>query len=404
MDLEFKILAEDGNARTGLLSVNGKSLETPNVVYAATYATINCVPNSQYAALGVNAVMLNTFHLARPNKNDGDRPLIDAIEQKGGASSYMGIKNEITMSDSGGFQIMSYGDSRVDGTGKIAFYNKPSRKNESDRKVHVDERGATFYLPSEFRLDPEISMQLQARLKTDIAFAFDQCHTVRGYNETKEIMDRSHRWENESLMHRSKNQAVYGIVHGGQFMDLRLKSASVVNDMGFDGLSIGGYLGNSADEMYKLLGYTIPATDRSKPLHLLGIGRINNFFECIARGVDTFDCVEITRWGRHEWAIVHPGESSKMHNIFVLKESLHKNDDGPVSRYCDCYTCRTMTRADLIKLKAHNPDEETKKKNEYLYRSALTSHNVAFVSGLMKEVRTAIKENRFEALKKKWLQ
>ena len=408
MNLKFKILAEDGKARTGVLSVNGKRLETPNVIYAATYATINCITPSQYPALGVNALMLNTFHLARPNKPNGKLPIIDLIEKKGGVSNYMGLKNEVTMSDSGGFQIMSYGDSRVDGTGKVAFPYPNLVKDESKRKVYVDEKGATFHVVidgavSEFRLTPEISMQLQARLNTDIAFAFDQCHTLKDHEETRKILNRSHRWEKESLERRNKNQALYGIVHGGQFKDLRLKSASVISEMGFDGLSIGGYLGSTAKEMHEVLDYTIPAIDRSKPLHLLGIGRINDFFECISRGVDTFDCVEITRLGRHNWAIVHPSESDKTRNVLVIKESQHKNDDNPISRYCGCHVCKTMTRADLISLKAHNADEEIKKKNENLYRSALTSHNIAFVSKLMSDIRTAIKEHRFESLKKEWL-
>lgn len=408
MNFEFKILAEDGKARTGVLNVNGKRLETPSMIYAATYATINCITPSQYPSLGVNALMLNTFHLARPNKRDKHLPIIDLIEQKGGISRYMGLKNEVTMSDSGGFQIMSYGDSRVDGTGKIAFPHQYLKKDESKRKVYIDENGATFHVvingtAFEFRLTPEISMQSQARLKTDIAFAFDQCHTLRGHEETRKILDRSHRWEKESLEHRNKNQAVYGIVHGGQFKDLRLESASVISEMGFDGLSIGGYLGKTSKEMRKILDYTIPAIDRSKSLHLLGIGRINDFFECISRGVDTFDCVEITRWGRHEWAIVHPSESDKTHSVLVLKESRHKNDNSPISRHCSCHVCATMTRSDLIKLKAHNADEEIKKKNENLYRSALTSHNISFVSKLMSDIRSAIKEHRFEALKKEWL-
>lgn len=405
INLEFKVLAEEGNARTGVLRVNNKSMETPNFIYAATYAQVNLIDPKQFKELGVHAVMVNTFQIATK---------LPHLLEQGNFAERMGLQNsEITMSDSGGFQVMSYGDTREDGTGKVAFYRAQARRKREERRAYVDNDGVLFSLrergklPAFFRLTPESSMELQQQLQTDIIFAFDQCHTKRDYQETKDIMERTHQWEQRSREFHNAKQAIYGIVHGGQFRDLRLKSAARVNSLGFDGLSIGGYLGQSHEEMLQVMGWTMPALDRAKPVHLLGIGRIRDLFDSVALGIDTFDCVETTRLGRRGLAFVSQKKANhNLEYVLHLKTTEHKDDEQPIDQRCalsGCPVCTTTTRAQLIQLKAHVDDPDQREANHLKYMSLVTAHNIYFISSLMREMRAAISEGNFHEFYEQWM-
>lgn len=393
-NLEFKVIAEDGSARVGRLSTVHGSYETPGFWTAATYGKVNLVSPEEFRTLGIDAVIANTFHLWRFGYRD--------ICKNGGLRSHMKLDGEFLATDSGGFQVMSYGDTRESGGRKIAFLERPHNTVPAERKAFVTEEGVRFVVDENgsektLMFTPELSVEIQEALGPDVMFAFDQCHTERSYGETREAMERTHRWEKRSLNAKSSSSALYGIIHGGIFQDLREASARFVSGLPFEGLSIGGYLGVSKPEMHRILEYTIAAADRNRPMHLLGIGRVDDIFEGVARGIDTFDCVEVTRWGRHDRVIVSPetnGNHHALRYVLDLKPSQHRQDSLPLDVNCSCATCKRFARADLIALRLNNKTE---------YMKLLTQHNVFFISNLFREIRDAIREERFEELRRYWL-
>lgn len=394
--MRFKILSEDRktNARTGLIKTERGNFKTPYFVPVATAATVRALDQKDLHELKADVILANTFHLhLRP----GDL----LIKKLGGLHKFMNWEKPIT-TDSGGFQAFSLGFGIEHGVGKIGniFTNKKA-KPDIEKMAIVNDSGVSFSSPIDGRkihLTPKKSIEIQSNLGADIIFAFDECTSpLSDYEYTKKSLERTHRWAKECLkFHKNKKQALFGIVQGGAYKELRLESAKFINSLGFSGFGIGGSLGKNKEEMHKILDWVIPILDKNKPRHLLGIGAIEDLFNSVEKGIDLFDCVAPTRWARRGYVYISPKENGNRKNKFRINISRarFKEDKKPIDRSCNCFVCKDYSRAYLRHLYIAN---------ELIYFRLASYHNLNFILRLMEEIRESIKENYFGKLKKEWL-
>lgn len=358
--------------RTGFITTPHGIIETPAFIFCATKGSIKCLP-THYIDKNTQIILCNTFHLHQ----------YTSIIKNLGIHKFMNWNKPI-ISDSGGFQIFSMGH------GSVAEEIKGKKKSQN-YLINISEEEVIFkdaFSGKKIFLSPEGSMQTQIDIGVDLAFSFDECTPANlSYEDTKKSMERSHRWERRSLEYFSRNcgnQKLYGIVQGGIYEDLRDESIKFLNSQDFFANSIGGSLGKTKEDMYKIVKYVAPKI-KDRPIHLLGIGHINDLLE-LAPYVDTFDCVEPTRIGRHGIAIL-PGKRMNLRN------AQFKNDFSPIDKNCQCDTCINFTRAYLnylIKIK------------ESSGLSLIINHNMFTMNSLMEDIRYAIKNNEFDRCKKKW--
>ncbi len=371
----FHITFQDvcSRARTGIIRTAHGDILTPAYVIVGTRAEVRTLTAEDLKRTKTQVVIANTYHL-RNNPKD----VHEALGWQGPV-----------MTDSGGFQVFSLGARRGRGGGKIGTLETEFPKQNL---VHVRDEGAYFTTENgEEFLGPRESMEIQRKLGADIIFAFDECTSpLHDYEYTKKSMIRTHVWANQCLEIQSLNasrQLLYGIVQGGEFRDLREESARYIGSLPFDGFGIGGSLGRSRNNAFEILDWTIPHLPEEKPRHFLGIGRIEDVFDGVEAGIDTFDCVIPTREARHGRLWVKGG-------YFDIIKSANKNDSSPVEADCLCETCRTLTRGDLCeRFKAKDPGAGR-------YASV---HNVFFFNALMEKIRIAITENTLAELKKEFL-
>lgn len=342
--------------------------------------------------VGAAVLLANTYHLFL-------RPGAEVVRDLGGLHRFMGWHGPV-VTDSGGFQVFSLGFGIEHGVGKQigAFPDEPGgtgrrARGQTARLVRVDEDGATFTSHidgSRQRLTPETSIAIQEALGADVILAFDEptspLHDV-GY--TRSAMDRTHRWALRCLDARTRlDQALYGIVQGGAFEDLRSESARFIGELPFDGVAIGGSLGKSKADMHSVLEWSTPFLPEQRPRHLLGIGEPEDLFSCVERGIDQFDCVSPTRLGRHGQVYTPSGK------LLLTRPEL-RDDVSPIQEGCGCYTCRTgFSRGYLRHLFAAN---------ELLAYTLASVHNLYFILSLMAEIRTAIRERRLSTLRDEFL-
>lgn len=403
MNALFSIVARDAasRARAGLCATPHGVVETPAFITAATRATVKSLTPAEVRTHGAQILLGNTFHLYI-------QPGHELIAQMGGLHRFMAWDGPI-LTDSGGFQVFSlvYGGIADEIKGR-----RPGHPGDYPDMVKVTEDAVIFrsYLDgSRHVFTPERSIEIQHALGADIILSFDELPPLHaGYDYTARSMERTHRWEQRSLAYHQSvmearqrpevaaqaatvQQALFGIVHGGVYGDLRRQSAEYIGALPFDGLSIGGSLGAEKAEMYGVVGMTTPHMPESLARHLLGIGDVDDLLECVARGIDLFDCVLPTRLGRHGTALVRDRERNWRLN--VTNASL-RTDDAPLQEGCDCLACRTFSRAYI----------------HYLFRARellgirlVSLHNVAFLLRLMGEMRASIIEGRFAALYEQWL-
>lgn len=358
----FKILHKDGKARVGKLTTKHGVIETPCFIPVGTQGTVKALGPRELKEIGVQVVLANTYHLMlRP----GDK----LIQKFGGLHKFMNWDKPI-MTDSGGFQVFSLGIALEHG-------GRP-------RLNKVSEEGVTFQSHldgSKHILTPEKSMQIQTNLGSDLTVAFDDLESPRySYNETLKSLELSERWAI-----RSKG-AFYGVTHGGIYKDLRVRSAKFV-DKHFPGIALGGAHKDKVS-LYQVVEWTIDNVSDEKPRHLLGIGEVEDLFECIERGVDLFDCVAPTRRARNGSLYVFP------HSIISIAQAKYTADKNPIDPNCLCLTCQNFSRAYLRHLYMSK---------ELLYHQLATYHNVYFITHLVGEIRESIKEGGFKQLKKQWL-
>ncbi len=357
-----KLTEEMGNkARLGLLETKHGMVETPVFMPVGTQATIKGMLPKEIDNLGLSIILSNAYHLFL-------RPGYRLIAKAGGLHRFMGW-NKAILTDSGGFQVFSLG--------KI---NK------------ITDDGVTFqsYIDgSKHFIGPKESMEIQMALNSDIAMVFDQCAPYPSTRyEIKFAAERTYQWAKKCQeYHCLKNQALFGIIQGGIFTDIRRENAIKIIDLDFSGYALGGLsVGEPKALMYEILDTTVPLLPGNKPRYLMGVGAPQSILEGVTRGIDMFDCVLPTRNGRNGCLFTHNGKIS-------ITNAQYKDDLSPLDRGCQCYTCQHFTRAYLRHL--------------YMAKEMLapilgTIHNLYFMNNLMEEIRKSIFENRFSLFKKRF--
>lgn len=394
-DFSFRILKKDkkNRARLGLIKTKNGNIQTPYFVPVATSATVKSLDSNDLEILDAQCTLSNTYHLHL-------RPGDELIKKFGGLHKFMSLNKPI-FTDSGGFQAFSLGFGMEHNINKLGNIFPESKKcdEKKEKLAKVDDKGVHFksvYDGTNHFMDAKKSMEIQSNLGSDIIMAFDECTSpLSGYEYTKVALKRTHKWAKDSLRYHDKKQAIYGIIQGGWFEDLRLESTKFINSLPFDGIAIGGSLGKSKKDMHKILDWVIPLLD-NRPRHLLGIGDIDDLFECVERGIDTFDCVAPTRIARRGNLYLLHESGGNLENKFRIniKASKHKEDKKPIDSNCDCPTCKKYSRAYLRHLYILN---------EIAYFKLASMHNIHFMLRLMEKIRESIKNDSFSKLKKKWL-
>lgn len=357
MSFEFELQATDPDtgARAGRFHTPHGTIPTPVFAPVGTKATVKALRPHDLKELGATLVLSNTYHLYL-------RPGDERIHRLGGLHRFMAWDGPI-LTDSGGFQVYSLSESR-----------------------EIDEEGVTFQSHidgSYHRFTPEKSVEIQENLGADVIMAFDECPPPTDYDYVKESLARTHAWAVRCVEAKSRDdQALFGIVQGGVFRDLREKSATFLLDLDLPGYAIGGLaVGESKAQMHAVLEWLRPILPQDKPRYLMGVGTPEDLITCVLRGVDIFDCVLPTRLARHGSAWVK-GERLNLRN------ARFKDDPAPLEEACTCYTCTHFSRAYLNHLV---------RANEILAHVLLSTHNVHFLMNEMKEIRQAILDGRFGA-------
>ncbi len=379
--LRFEIGARDGAARAGVLHTAHGPIETPAFIPLATKGTVRGLESSEVAGLGYELILGNTYHLFVS-------PGPERIAAAGGLHGFMGWERAL-ITDSGGFQVFSLAH------GGVANEVKGSGRSggEHGSKVDITEEGARFRSPrdgAELFISPEVSMQVQAALGSDIALVFDECtpfHADREY--TARSTERTHRWLDRCLVWHEREgpqrQAVFGIVQGGVYEDLRRESAEAVAAAAVDGLAIGGTLGRDKEEMHDVLAMTAPLLPEEAPKHLLGIGEVDDLLGGIALGLDVFDCAVPTRLARHGVALA-PDPENRFR--LDLRKSRWVGDRDPLVAGCPCPACRHHDRDYVSYLS---------RAEELTAVRLIVLHNLTYMHELTTHARTAIESGQFNA-------
>ncbi len=396
---EFRILKKDKRtrARVGVLKTPHGVVYTPAFVPVATKGALRGISFEEARKFGSEIFMINTFHFYV----EGDYKI---VKKFGGLHKFLNIDYPL-MTDSGGFQVFSLGFGLEHGVGKISNMfpgeNKPGQHPKDNpafikkNLVKITEEGAEFKYYKNGKklfLDAETSIKTQKQLGADIIFAFDECTSpLSDYEYTKKSVERTHRWAVRSFNEFEKGpktkQALMGIIQGGEFKDLRERAVEFISSLPFFGFGIGGPLGQSKKDMHKILDWTLPILPEGKPKHLLGIGDVDDIFNGVERGIDTFDCVNPTRLARHGTAFIRGGRIN-------LKSGRYVNDKNPIDKNCRCRVCRDYSRAYVSHLI---------REWEIYGVMLLVEHNLFYILNLMEEIRRSIKEDKFLELKKKYL-
>lgn len=395
-NFSFDILQKDEktDARLGMINTPHGSVETPNFIFCGTKASIKNLSPRDFANEGTQIILANTYHLML---NGG----ADLMEKFGGIHKLMGWNGPM-LTDSGGFQVFSFGH------GTVADEIKGRRNNQRKSMISkIREEGVEFYSyvdGSKRIITPEISIQTQQKIGADLILMFDECtpfNVEKKYTENS--MHLSHRWGKRSLeyfiKHNDHRQALYGIVQGGVYEDLRKESVDFVNTEDFFGIAVGGSLGQNKDQMHSIVNLTMSNVRRDRPVHLLGIGGFSDVINGVECGIDTFDCVHPTRIARHGCAIVRPDVYKKYNDRSVkefvsLRNAVFKNSFEPIDSECQCYTCQNFSGAYLNYLI---------KANENLFMSLLSIHNIRQMNNLMLDVRNGLKSGSLDGVRKMWL-
>jgi queuine tRNA-ribosyltransferase len=400
MPLTFEISARDSatRARTGTVVTAHGPVETPVFMPVGTRGTVKSLTPEELREHGAQIILGNTYHLYL-------QPGHELIAGLGGLHGFMGWGGPI-LTDSGGFQVFSlvYGGIADEVKGR-----RPAHPESKPGMVKVTEEAVIFrsYIDgSQHVFTPERSIEIQKGLGADIILCFDELPPFRaGYDYTARSLERTHRWEQRCLAFHQQtlggaglpfaapnpDQALFGIVHGGVFPDLRRASAEYIGGLPFDGLCIGGSLGADKRQMREVVDMTVPHMPDRFPRHLLGIGDVDDLIEGVASGIDMFDCVSPTRLGRHGAALVR--DPARRWKLNVANASL-RGDPSPLEPSCRCYTCARYSRAYIHHLF---------RAEELLGIRLVSLHNVAFLLDLMQQIRASIRAGTFGQLRRDWL-
>ncbi|MDD4466841.1 MAG: tRNA guanosine(34) transglycosylase Tgt [Candidatus Pacebacteria bacterium] len=382
--MEFKILkkSKKSRARFGILKTKNGILKTPCFVPVATKAAVKALTLKEMEETKSQIFIANAFHLHL-------KPGEDVIKKAGGIHNFANWKKP-TMTDSGGFQVFSLGFGRDFNVGKISK-NRGKETIEDGKQpnfVKITEEGAFFKSPFDGRelfLGPKESMMIQEKIGADIIFAFDECTApFSDFNYVKKAIERTNKWAKICLKVKKTDQALFGVVQGSKFKELREKSASFISSLGFDGFGIGGDLGESKKTTEDILKWTIPILPEKKPRHLLGIGKIEDILLMVKNGIDFFDCTVPTHYGRRGIAFISADSFLKEKKI-DLRQSKFLKDKNPLDKKCSCFVCLNHRRnyiSHLIRAK------------EISGLSLLTFHNLYFFNSYVEKIREKIKEGK----------
>lgn len=354
--LKFSVTHTDGGARRGTLELNHGTVQTPVFQPVGTYGSVKAMSPVELTDIGADIILGNTFHLWL-------RPGLEVIEQFGGLHQFMGWDKPI-LTDSGGFQVFSLADMRK-----------------------LTEQGCTFQSPingNKLFLSPEVSMQIQKTLNSDIVMQLDECTPGQVDHKTAQLsLQMSLRWAERSktAFQDLKNpNALFGIVQGNLYRDLREESLKGLMDIGFDGIAIGGLsVGEAKPDMYRMLSELKDMLPAEKPHYLMGVGTPEDLVHGVANGIDMFDCVMPTRNARNGWIFTQWGD-------LKLKNARFKLDTRPLDEKCECYTCRHFSRGYLHHLY---------RVGEILGARLNTIHNLYYYQQIMREMRSAIEQGQF---------
>ncbi|MDR0633468.1 MAG: tRNA guanosine(34) transglycosylase Tgt [Azoarcus sp.] len=355
--MRFELLSHGAGARRGRLTLAHGVVDTPAFMPVGTYGTVKAMTPAWLAESGAQICLGNTFHLWL-------RPGLEVIAAHRGLHGFMGWDGPI-LTDSGGFQVFSLGALR-----------------------RIGEEGVRFASPidgARLLLTPEVSMQIQTALASDIVMIFDECTPwPASRDEAASSMRLSQRWARRSrdeFDRLGNGNALYGIVQGGMYEDLRDESRAALVEIGFDGFAIGGLsVGEPKEDMVRILAHTAPRLPADKPRYLMGVGRPEDIVAAVGAGIDMFDCVMPTRNARNGWLFTRRGD-------LKIKNAVHRADVRPLDEACDCYTCRNFSRAYLHHLH---------RSGEILGSILNTVHNLHYYQWLMAEIRASVEGGDFD--------
>ena len=390
---KVKSFSKNTKARTGTITTPHGNINTPAFIFCATKGAIKSFTTTEAKENNTQIILSNTYHLML-------QPGSELIASHGGLHKFINWDGPM-LTDSGGFQIFSLGH------GSVADEIKGSSNIKRNKSlVTISEEGSLFksYVDGTFKLlTPEKSIQIQRNLGADLILVFDECtpfHVDKTY--TSSSMKRSHRWATRSYNSFNSNifyksgfgsageQKLYGIVQGGIYDDLREESIEFnLNKIDTFGIAIGGSLGSSKDEMYRVVNFTASKLGNKHPIHLLGIGDPHDIFSLVKSGIDTFDCVSPTRLARHGSALII-GKKAKIN----VKNKQYESDLSPIDNNCHCSTCLNYSISYIHHLF---------RSGELLGLQLVTLHNIFFMNNLMKDIRYSIENNNLEQIEKKWL-
>lgn len=354
--MNFALKSQSGHARRGELSFPRGKVQTPAFMPVGTYGTVKGMAPREINEIGAEIILGNTFHLML-------RPGTEVVKAHGDLHDFMRWDGPI-LTDSGGFQVFSLGKLRK-----------------------ITEEGVSFRSPidgSKVFMDPEISMQVQRDLGSDVVMIFDECTPYPATPaEARSSMELSLRWAARSkTAHGDNPSALFGIVQGGMYEDLRRESMAGLESIGFDGYAIGGLsVGEPKEDMLRVLETLAPVMPQDKPRYLMGVGKPADIVEGVRRGIDMFDCVMPTRNARNGHLFVDEG-------VIKIRNARHRHDTSPLDARCDCYTCQNFSRSYL-----HHLD----KCNEILGAQLNTIHNLRYYQNVMSRMRQALDDDALDA-------
>jgi queuine tRNA-ribosyltransferase len=360
--MKFRLVAKDGEGRRGVLELAHGRVDTPAFMPVGTYGTVKAMSPEELTALGAQIVLGNTFHLWL-------RPGLEVIGKHGGLHRFMGWSNPI-LTDSGGFQVFSLSEMRK-----------------------LSEEGVAFASPingDKLFLTPEESMRIQQALNSDIAMVFDECTAYPATEQqAADSMRLSMRWAKRSKSEWKGANALFGIVQGGVYEQLRDESLGELTAIGFDGYAIGGLaVGEPAEDRARIMAHVTPRLPAERPRYLMGMGTPEDIVGAVAAGIDMFDCVLPTRNARNGWLFTRYGD-------IRIRNARYRDEATPLDERCACYTCRNFTRAYLYHLQ---------KANEILGARLNTLHNLHYYQELMGELRAAIETKNLVSKSKQLLE
>lgn len=382
-------------ARTGVFETPHGNLQTPEFALVATKAAFKSITHDDIAGTPIKYSIANTFHIYV-------RDILKDIEAAGGIHKYMKYSN-VMATDSGGFQIFSLGFGKAHSVNKLGvsgqvagaiFPGENREESDTDNPLEITEDGATFIFDDKkITLTPESSMDIQHRIGADIIFAFDECTSSLNTKEyTKNSLERTHRWLDRCITAHAPfadKQALFGIVQGGAYKDLREYSAKHLAKLDVPGYGIGGSLGKTKEDMHNILEWTLPLLPDNRPRHLLGIGNIRDIFEGVERGIDLFDCVIPTREARHRMLYTTNGKR------VVRFERIKEYKDEIVDSRPGSPTLENNITWQMLAEWFQVHDTRSIK--------YATLHNIFFFTELMKDIRKSIEDDTFPELKEQYL-